>query len=199
MRLRKNPNAKDKLENSIFLINEFPFNTTNYFVELGMGKGKMIVELARDNPNKLYLGIEKYPTVALKAMNLATKYNLNNFKIIVGDISNLDSLIVGQPTEIYLTFSDPWPKNRHEKRRLTYEKFLKMYKSLLNGNKLKLKTDNDKLFSYSIDSITNFGGVILYKTHDLHTSKYSKNNVMTHYEIKWSEKGKNINYLEAKL
>lgn len=199
MRLRKNPNAKTELENSTFLIKDYPFDITNYFVELGMGKGQMIIELAKSNPNKKFIGIEKYPTVALKAIRLAEKNNLTNFKVIVGDIKNLESMIKGKPLEIYLTFSDPWPKNRHAKRRLTYKSFLKIYKTFLDGNKLKLKTDNDKLFNYSLESINEFGGKILYKTTDLHSSKYAKNNVMTDYEIKWTNKGKNINYLEAKL
>ncbi|UWD34173.1 tRNA (guanosine(46)-N7)-methyltransferase TrmB [Mesomycoplasma molare] len=201
MRLRNIPNASEILLESEYLIKEFPYKLNNKTVlEMGMGKGEMLVELAKQNPDTTFIGIEKYPTVALKSMKKAKKLNLKNFKIINQDIAKLPELLEGKVDLIWLTFSDPWPKKRHFKRRLTYKDFLLIYKNLLTDNGiLKFKTDNDSLFEYSIESIEEFGAKILNLTRDFHNSDLSKNNIMTGYEKKWSEKGKNINYLEIKF
>ncbi|MGZ9428610.1 tRNA (guanosine(46)-N7)-methyltransferase TrmB [Mycoplasma sp. 1012] len=201
MRLRNIPNATELLLESEYLITEFPFKVnSNTVLEMGMGKGEMLVQLAQNNPDIMYIGIEKYPTVALKSMKKAKKLNLKNFKIINRDISELPNLLEGKVDLIWLTFSDPWPKKRHYKRRLTYKNFLTIYQNLLTSNGLlKFKTDNDGLFEYSIESIQEFGANIINLTKDLHNSELSKNNIMTGYEKKWSDKGKNINYLEVKF
>ncbi|MGZ9431430.1 tRNA (guanosine(46)-N7)-methyltransferase TrmB [Mycoplasma sp. 480] len=201
MRLRNIPNATELLLESEYLITEFPFKVnSNTVLEMGMGKGEMLVQLAQNNPNIMYIGIEKYPTVALKSMKKAKKLNLKNFKIINKDIAELPNLLEGKVDLIWLTFSDPWPKKRHYKRRLTYKDFLNIYQNLLSPNGLlKFKTDNDGLFEYSIESIQEFGANIINLTRDFHNSDLSKNNIMTGYEKKWSDKGKNINYLEVKF
>jgi len=167
-------------------------------IEIGMGKGEMITELARLNPSKKYIGIEKYPTVALKAARRAKNKQLKNFSILVEDVKELKELIEGQVDTIWLTFSDPWPKARHYKRRLTYKYFLDLYKEILLPNgKIRFKTDNDKLFEWSIESFKENGWILKNVTRDFHNDKASKDNVMTGYELKWSSQGKNINYLEA--
>ncbi|MGZ9413581.1 tRNA (guanosine(46)-N7)-methyltransferase TrmB [Mycoplasma sp. Z386] len=201
MRLRNIPNATELLLESEYLITEFPFKVnSNTVLEMGMGKGEMLVQLAQNNPNIMYIGIEKYPTVALKSMKKAKKLNLKNFKIINKDIAELPNLLEGKVDLIWLTFSDPWPKKRHYKRRLTYKDFLNIYQNLLSPNGLlKFKTDNDGLFEYSIESIQEFGANIINLTRDFHNSDLSKNNIMTGYEKKWSDKDKNINYLEVKF
>ncbi|MGZ9414586.1 tRNA (guanosine(46)-N7)-methyltransferase TrmB [Mycoplasma sp. AC157] len=201
MRLRNIPNATELLLESEYLITEFPFKVnSNTVLEMGMGKGEMLVQLAQNNPDIMYIGIEKYPTVALKSMKKAKKLNLKNFKIINKDIAELPNLLEGKVDLIWLTFSDPWPKKRHYKRRLTYKNFLTIYQNLLTTNGLlKFKTDNDGLFEYSIESIQEFGANIINLTRDFHNSELSKNNIMTGYEKKWSDKGKNINYLEVKF
>ncbi|VEU59763.1 tRNA (guanosine(46)-N7)-methyltransferase TrmB [Mesomycoplasma neurolyticum] len=201
MRLKNNPLAMKNLENSGFLINDFPYSiNTNTILELGMGKGEMITELAFQNPNVNYVGIEKYATAAEKAAKKAKKLNLQNFKIIVCDIKDLLNLLNGQVNLIWLTFSDPWPKKKHFKRRLTYKTFLEIYKKLLTTNGVvKFKTDNDKLFEFTIESLKEFGAKITKKTLDLHKSEWANTNVMTGYEKKWSEKNKNINFLEFKF
>ena len=165
-----------------------------------MGKGEMITELARLNPTTTFLGIEKYATVAAKALKRAKELNLENFNIICEDIKKLPELIVGKVDILWLTFSDPWPKNRHAKRRLTHSHFLKLYKQILSKDGvLKFKTDNDKLFEFSVEEMNEFGMEIVHITKDLHNTLRTKVNVMTGYEKKWSDSGKNINYVEAKF
>lgn len=201
MRLRNDPNAIQYVNNSELVIKDFPFKlSTNTTIEIGMGKGEMLVQLALENPNRFFIGIEKYQTVAVKALKKAKKLNLKNFFVICEDVSKLENKLEGEVDEIWLTFSDPWPKKRHFKRRLTYKTFLDIYKNVLsNDGILKIKTDNDDFFAWSIESIIEYGGQILFQTNNLHKSIKNENNIPTGYEIKWSGKGKNINYLEVKF
>ena len=201
MRLRHNPNAIPELQESRYLHSKYPINIDeNTTIELGMGKGEMITQLAKNNPKQHFIGVERYATVAHKAMKKAEELKLDNFHIVVEDIKNLPEIFKGKVNTIWLTFSDPWPKARHEKRRLTYKTFLDTYKLILNKNGvLKFKTDNDKLFEWSVEHMEECGWKLSNVTRDFHRHKASKGNVMTGYEIKWSEKGKKINYLEARL
>ncbi|TCG11845.1 tRNA (guanosine(46)-N7)-methyltransferase TrmB [Mycoplasma todarodis] len=201
MRLRNNPNAQVELDASKYTVKEYPFKVNkNVIIELGMGKGEMITQLAAQNPDKYYVGIEKFATVAHKAMKRAEKLELDNFSIIDKDIKDLPELIEGTVETIWLTFSDPWPKARHEKRRLTYKSFLDHYKNILSEDGvINMKTDNDKLFLYSLESMQEYGMEILAVTRDFHNSKWVEGNVMTGYEKKWSESGKNINFLRARF
>ena len=198
MRLRNNPNAQKQLEQSNYLVQIFPYKVfSNTVIELGMGKGKMITELAKNNSKINYLGIEKSPTVALKAVKKAESKNLNNFKIICADIKNLNNLIKGKVKKIWLTFPDPWPKKRHAKRRLTHVNFINLYKNiLLKNGKVLLKTDNDKLFNWTINHLSENKIKIKNITTDFHNHDASQDNIMTSYEKKWSSAGKKINYLE---
>ncbi len=201
MRLRNNPNAQVELDASKYTVKEYPFKVNkNVIIELGMGKGEMITQLAANNPDKYYVGIEKFATVAHKAMKRAEALELDNFSIIDKDIKDLPELIEGTVETIWLTFSDPWPKARHEKRRLTYKSFLDHYKNILSKDGvINMKTDNDKLFLYSLESMQEYGMEILAVTRDFHNSKWIEGNVMTGYEKKWSESGKNINFLKARF
>lgn len=201
MRLRNNPDAMPELEASKYLIKDFPYTLDeDTTLEVGMGKGEMITQLAAQNPNKKYLGIEKFATVAHKAMKRAEKLELDNFGIICDDLANLPDMLNGKVKTIWLTFSDPWPKARHEKRRLTYKDFLEIYKKLLsNDGVLKFKTDNDKLFEWTVEHMQENGVKLSNVTRDFHSHEASKDNIMTGYEIKWSETGKKINYLEARF
>ncbi|MCP4336901.1 MAG: tRNA (guanosine(46)-N7)-methyltransferase TrmB [Mycoplasma sp.] len=201
MRLRHNPKAQIELDNSKYTTKKYPIEVNkDVIIELGMGKGEMITQLAKNNPNKFFVGIEKYATVAHKAMKRAEILNIDNFLIIDKDIKDLSELIKGKVMFLWLTFSDPWPKIRHEKRRLTYKSFLDLYKNILDKDGvINLKTDNDKFFEYSLESMKEYGMEILVSTNDFHNSPFSKHNVMTGYEKKWSEKEKNINFLQAKF
>ncbi|WBP84299.1 tRNA (guanosine(46)-N7)-methyltransferase TrmB [Mycoplasmopsis edwardii] len=199
MRLRHDNTAQEKLNNSPFYLNNFPINVnSNDIIEIGAGKGEMIAKLALNNPNKRFFAVEKYPTVANKILKKINELNLHNLFIITKDATSLLEIFQGNVDTIWLTFSDPWPKNAHEKRRLTYKTFLNLYKELLsNEGKLLFKTDNDKLFAYSLESLAQNNWNIIDHTNDLHNSKYNENNYKTGYEEKWSSKGKNINFLIA--
>ncbi|WP_322908566.1 tRNA (guanosine(46)-N7)-methyltransferase TrmB [Mycoplasmopsis felis] len=200
MRLRHDNTAQEKLNNSSFYIKDFPvYLNEDYVLEIGSGKGEMISQLAYLNPNIKYIAIEKYPTVALKILKKINELNLKNLFIITEDAIKLPEILKGKVSTIWLTFSDPWPKNAHEKRRLTYKTYLNLYKDLLSEKgQLFFKTDNDKLFNFSIDSLKENNWEIMFLTNDLHNSKYNDSNIKTGYEIKWSEKGKNINFLITK-
>ncbi|MCU4706303.1 tRNA (guanosine(46)-N7)-methyltransferase TrmB [Mycoplasma sp. CSL7503-lung] len=200
MRLRHDNTAQDKLNNSEFYLNKFPIQLQpNDVVEIGAGKGEMIAQLALNNPEIRFFAIEKYPTVANKILNKINDLKLTNLFIITENADNLSEIFEGNVDKIWLTFSDPWPKNSHERRRLTYKKYLNLYEKLLTQNgQLHLKTDNDNFFNYSIESLKENDWEIIDLTTDLHNSKYNENNYKTGYEIKWSSKGKNINYLYAR-
>ncbi|QJR43679.1 tRNA (guanosine(46)-N7)-methyltransferase TrmB [Mycoplasma miroungigenitalium] len=202
MRLRYDKNAEPKLQASPYMIkeNQYPIKLDeNCIIEIGMGKGEMIVELARLNPTKTFYGLEKYPTVAAKALKKAEEYQLNNFYIIIADAVNIPDIFVGKASTIWLTFSDPWPKARHFRRRLTYKSFLDLYKIIMDENSiLKFKSDNDKLYEFSLESFNENDWKIIDFGEDLHQSSYASKNVMTGYERKWSEQGKNINFIFAK-
>ncbi|WAM02314.1 tRNA (guanosine(46)-N7)-methyltransferase TrmB [Mycoplasmopsis felis] len=200
MRLRHDNTAQEKLNNSSFYIKDFPvYLNEDYVLEIGWKKGEMISQLAYLNPNIKYIAIEKYPTVALKILKKINELNLKNLFIITEDAIKLPEILKGKVSTIWLTFSDPWPKNAHKKRRLTYKTYLNLYKDLLSEKgQLFFKTDNDKLFNFSIDSLKENNWEIMFLTNDLHNSKYNYSNIKTGYEIKWSEKGKNINFLITK-
>lgn len=201
MRIRNNPNAMTELENSIYLIkNKSYVVDENTIIELGMGKGEMITQLAKANPNTQYIGIEKCATVAHRAMKKAEELELKNFKIMVEDISDIPDMLKGKVNTLWLTFSDPWPKARHAKRRLTHMEFLNIYKNILTKNGvLKFKTDNDKLFEWTVEHMEENNIKLSNVTRDFHVHKSSINNIKTGYEIKWSGLGKKINYLEARF
>jgi len=201
MRLRNNPEAEGLLLKSEYAITKFPAKINkNTIIELGMGKGEMITQLAFENPKTQYIGVEKFATVAHKAMKRAEKLGIKNFKIILGDIKDLPEFFDGKVETIWLTFSDPWPKVRHEKRRLTYKNFLNLYKEILSPTGvIKFKTDNDKLFEYSVEHMEENNWDLTNVTRDFHSEKFVKGNVMTGYEEKWSSQRKTINYLEARV
>ncbi|TDV23051.1 tRNA (guanine-N(7)-)-methyltransferase [Mycoplasmopsis mustelae] len=199
MRLRFDNTAQEKLEKSKFYIQKFPINLNlSDIIEIGAGKGEMISQMALLNPDTTFYALEKYQTVALKILKKIEKLKLQNLFIITKDAKELKEIFKNQSDCIWLTFSDPWPKNAHEKRRLTYKTFLNLYREILsNKGKLYFKTDNDKLFEFSLQSLSTNGWKIFYQTKDLHNSEYNNNNIPTDYEIKWSQKGKKINFLIA--
>ncbi|UUD35303.1 tRNA (guanosine(46)-N7)-methyltransferase TrmB [Mycoplasmopsis caviae] len=203
MRLRNDKEAPNKLEDSNLLItkNQYPIilKPTDV-VEIGMGKGEMITQLAQANQDINYYGLEKFATVAAKCIKKAKEYELKNFKIILEDAKEIENIFKGTCGTIWLTFSDPWPKVRHFKRRLTYKDFLEKYKLIMNKDTiLKFKSDNDKLYEFSLESFKENDWEIIDHGKDLHASKYAKDNVMTGYEVKWSNAGKNINFIFTKL
>ena len=202
MRIRNNKNAKDILNSCKFLINnpnEYKGDSKKMFgnnnpihIEIGMGKGSFLLESALNNPNINYVGIEKYDTIVAIAIEKITPYELHNLKIIKCDALELSNIFNKEIDLIYLNFSDPWPKEKHAKRRLTSPIFLNIYDEIFKKEKvIKLKTDNLNLFNYSIESIIKYGYEIIEQNND-YTSE-----ILTEYEKKFVSEGITINYLHA--
>lgn len=198
MRMR-NPKYKDEvINNCTFLLKDvIDFeNDAPLHIEIGMGKGNFILNMALNNPDINFIGIEKYSSVASVAIKKMMEYNLPNLRVIISDIMNLEDLLKNKVDVIYLNFSDPWPKDRHAKRRLTSPNFLKLYDNFFKEkNVIIQKTDNDNLFSYSVESIKDYGYEIEEISYDLHSTDIP--NVMTEYEEKFSNQGVKIKYLKA--
>lgn len=195
----RNPKYKDEvINNCSFLIkDEIDFKNNNpIHIEIGMGKGNFIIEMAKNYPNINFIGIEKYSSVAAVAIKKMMEYNLPNLKVIISDVMNLEELLKNKVDVIYLNFSDPWPKDRHQKRRLTHENFLKLYDSFFKDKCVIIqKTDNDNLFSFSLDSLKEYGYKIEELSYDLHSTNII--NIKTEYEEKFSNMGIKIKYLKA--
>lgn len=205
MRLRNNPKADEILKNSEFVINgssEKYFDNNNpIHLEIGMGKGDFIVQNAIKNPHINYIGIEKFSTVLIKALDKVEKNNLTNVKLMNVDANDLLDYFKQHSIDvIYLNFSDPWPKKRHYKRRLTYKSFLEIYEQLLNTDGyLQFKTDNQLLFESSLISMNNYGCIFEEISLDLHNSPLDKDNIKTEYERKFSGLGFRINLIRIKF
>ena len=175
------------------------FNNNNpIYIEIGIGKGKFIVENAIKYPNINFIGIEKYDSVLVRAIQKSNELELNNLKLVRMDAKRIEEVFDNEVDRIYLNFSDPWPKDRHYKRRLTSYVFLDKYEHIFKNNKyIIMKTDNIDLFNFSLESLTNHGYNIEFMTNDLH-SLNNVDNIMTEYEEKFSNKGIKINKLIAR-
>ena len=176
--------------------NELFKNNNPIYIEIGMGKGNFIIKNALNNPNINYIGIEMYDSVILRAVEKTNELELNNLYLIRMDARLIEDIFDKEVDLIYLNFSDPWPKDRHAKRRLTSPRFLEKYSNIFKSkNKIIMKTDNIDLFNYSVESLKDYGYTIDYLTNDLHKDK--DNIITTEYEDKFINKGVKINFLEA--
>lgn len=169
------------------------FNNSNPLeIEIGMGKGNFLISKAKDNPRINYIGIEKYPSILLSALKVLDESELNNIKIICMDAFKIDEIFNKEIDKLYLNFSDPWPKKRHEKRRLTSDRFLEKYENIFKNIKtIEMKTDNDNLFEYSLEQFEKFK----YKVMEINRNINSE--YKTEYEEKFINKSKNINYCKV--
>lgn len=216
MRLRNIPGAKDAIESSPYVIhepkqnkgrwNEIFKNNHPIHIEVGMGKGRFLMDLASQNPDINYIGFEMYDSVLLRALQKIEERaengnSLPNVFFVRMDARELPLIFDGgEVDKIYLNFSDPWPKARHAKRRLTSKEFLKRYEGILvQHGKVEFKTDNTELFDFSLEQIEEAKGwELLAHTFDLHhNEEMNKGNIMTEYEVKFSAKGQPINKLIA--
>ena len=164
-------------------------------IEIGMGKGRFLNTLAKQNPQINYVGIEKYSSVLLRAIQKMEEDELPNLKFIRMDAEDIDKVFgKGEVDRIYLNFSDPWPKDRHAKRRLTSAQFLERYDQILaSDGHLEFKTDNQDLFTFSLEEIPAAGWHLDACTRDLHhDAVLNEGNIMTEYEEKFSSKGNPI-------
>lgn len=205
MRLRNIPGAREIIENSNIVVKEFlPWrdifkNNNPIHIEIGMGKGDFIITLAQNNPNINYIGIEMYSSVLIRAIEKASELNLQNLRFIRFDATNLRDIFEENSVEhIYLNFSDPWPKDRHARRRLTSDRFLNIYSLILiPDGVIEQKTDNVDLFNFSLESFRENSWEISAFSYDYHNEKFCVNNVLTEYEKKFADMGKPICYLKA--
>ena len=207
MRLRNIKDKDTELSNSPYIIDnpvlhkgkwkELFKNTNPIYIEIGMGQGKFIIDNAEKFPKINFIGIEMFDNVLVRAARNLEEIKFPNLKLFQTDAKDLLTIFSGnEVARIYLNFSDPWPKNRHEKRRLTSKGFLDVYKSILDGE-IHFKTDNDDLFEYSKESFLENGFKLKNISKDLINSDYHEN-ITTEYEDRFNTRGKNINRLEAK-
>lgn len=168
-------------------------------VEIGCGKGTFITETAKRNPDTAFIAVERVRDVAIFASEKIMAEKLDNVKFICADAALLPVLFEENAFEtIYINFCDPWPKARHAKRRLTSEGYLLLFKRILcDDGKIEFKTDNARLFEFSLEEFPKAGFDMKNITRDLHTSEFAKENIQTEYERNFSAKGFKINRLEA--
>ena len=198
MRLRNVKGASNIIENCPYIIKNYKnykgnyksiFNNNNpIHIEIGMGKGDFIIGMAKKYPKINFIGIEKFDSVIVRAIEKLDE-DIPNLKLIRMDATEIEDVFYKEIDTIYLNFSDPWPKNRHEHRRLTSNKFLTRYDNLFKSSKnIIMKTDNRKLFEFSVISFVNYN----YKIEEISLDLYNddiKDNVQTEYERKFHSKG----------
>lgn len=206
MRLRNIPGADEAVSNSEFCIQDpvslkgnwasFLGNDNPIHIEIGMGKGRFIMDLAALNPDINYIGIERYTSVLLRAVQKMDVNPLPNVHFLCIDAATLPDIFAKDEVDrIYLNFSDPWPKDRHARRRLTSREFLARYDQFLcKDGRIEFKTDNQDLFTFSLEEIEESTVWKLdASTRDLHNDTVlNEGNVMTEYEEKFSAKGNPI-------
>ena len=209
MRLRNVPGARETIIENQFSIqqpeqmkgkwHEVFQNDHPIHIEVGMGKGQFIIEMARRNPEVNYIGIEKYSSVLVIAVEKLEDFEQDNLRLIRMDAENIEEVFDKDEVDrIYLNFSDPWPKDRHAKRRLTSTRFLERYDNILTPEgRVMFKTDNKDLFDFSLEQVEEARWILENHTYDLHHSEYNEGNVMTEYEEKFSAKGNPICRLVA--
>lgn len=206
MRLRNVKNAKEIVNNSEYIIlepnkhigkyKEIFKNNNPIRIEIGMGKGDFIIGMAEKYPNINFIGIEKYESVMVRAIEKLENKNIKNLRLIRMDAITIDKVFNKEIDTIYLNFSDPWPKTRHSKRRLTSDIFLKLYdKIFISTPHIIQKTDNILLFASSIESLSKNGYTLEKVSLDLKNTDIE--NVLTEYETKFMNMGVKINYLDA--
>lgn len=209
MRLRNKKNANTIVNNSSYIIlnpkeqkgkwNAVFGNENKIHIEIGMGKGQFIIGMALNNPNINYIGIEKYDSVILTAVNNLNEREeqISNLRLIRMDATEIEEVFDKEIDRIYLNFSDPWPKAKHSKRRLTSEEFLTRYDNIFSNEKVIFqKTDNNDLFEFSMNSLIEHGYNLKNVTRDLYNNMIL-GNIATEYETKFAQKGISINRLEA--
>ncbi|EBF5150359.1 tRNA (guanosine(46)-N7)-methyltransferase TrmB [Listeria monocytogenes] len=211
MRVKHKPWAKDRLEEfpALYIKNPEDFkdqwqevfgNNNPIHIEIGSGKGQFISGMAKANPEINYIGIEMIESVLVSALDKAIEADVPNLRLVARDAKLLEECFEkGEIAQIYLNFSDPWPKKRHTKRRLTNPTFLTIYERLLpKAGEIHFKTDNRSLFEYSLVAFSEYNMLLTFVSLDLHNSDY-EGNIKTEYEEKFSAKGFPIYRLEAKF
>lgn len=210
MRLRNVPGSREAIEASPLAINEPTLlkgkwneefgNDNPVRIEIGMGKGNFIIAQALANPDINFVGIEKFSSVLIRAIEKCEEIEIHNLRFIRMEAEYIcDVFEEGEVDRIYLNFSDPWPKDRHAKRRLTSKQFFGRYDVVLKKDGIvEFKTDNDLLFEFSLEQVPEAGWKLVASTWDLHNNEeMNEGNIMTEYESKFSAMGNPIHKLIA--
>ena len=205
MRLRNITGCREMIGESEFVVHEPETmkgkwreafgNDHPVYVEIGMGKGRFLMDMARLYPEINFIGIEKYSSVLLRAVQKLEEEELPNVRLIRMDAEDLENVFAqGELDRIYLNFSDPWPKARHAKRRLTSTTYWERYDHVLKQDGVvEFKTDNKELFEFSLEQVREAGWELKAHTFDLHhNEEMNRGNIMTEYEEKFSSKGNPI-------
>ncbi|MED4130187.1 MULTISPECIES: tRNA (guanosine(46)-N7)-methyltransferase TrmB [Shouchella] len=209
MRLRHKPWAREELSKRPAIVVQDPttqkgkwsnlFNNDHpIYVEVGTGKGQFLTKMGMAHPTINYIGVERYESVLLTAMENVEQAGLTNVKLLSEDVGDIEEFFAESEVErVFINFTDPWPKTRHAKRRLTHPYYLDKYRRMLTDNgEIHFKTDNQGLFEYSLHSMSSYGMSFKNVSLDLHKSEM-EGNMMTEYEEKFSTKGDRIYRLEA--
>lgn len=209
MRLRRNPRAKELVNRHPRVVGEperFRGKWRSHFgndnpihVELGTGKGRFLSVVCGLKPAINWIGVERIEEVLLTALKKADEAECDNLRFLWTDVARLGEIFApGEVDRLYLHFSDPWPKRRHAKRRLTHRRFLALYRQVLKpGGQLLLKTDSRDLYLFTLEELEDARFRVLEKSEDLHRSPYAEENIMTEYEEKFASAGDPIYYLLA--
>ena len=207
MRLRNVKNAYEDLTKSSYFINNPKENKGKWkrifqnenpiHLEIGMGKGQFLINMAKAYPHINFIGMEKFASVLIRAIKKVEEEELSNIRFICEDAKNIEDFFDKEITTLYLNFSDPWPKTRHAKRRLTSPEFLKSYDTIfLKDGHIIQKTDNILLFAYSLEQLSKHGYILEKVSLDLANTNIF--NIKTEYEEKFSSLGYKIHYVEAR-
>jgi tRNA (guanine-N7-)-methyltransferase len=210
MRLRRKPGTRERLESNEGLVyleskkhkgqwsKEFG-NDNPIYAEFGMGKGDFVTHMAILHPNINFIGVDRKDELLDLTLRKALKKEAPNLKLLMLDVEEMNEVFMpGELSRIFLNFSDPWPKSRHARRRLTYRTFLDKYQQcLVPYGEVHFKTDSESLFEFSLNSFSEAGWRMRHITLNLHESEYLEGNVMTEYERKFVERGMKIYRLEA--
>lgn len=209
MRRRNVKNAKQRVEShpELVILNPKDYkgkwntlfkNDNPIYLEIGMGKGKFLLEHAKSNTNINYIGLEKFDSVIVQAVEKIYPCNLNNILLLNVDAEELlDIFDENEISKIFLNFSDPWPKNRHEKRRLSHANFLNRYQKILKGD-IEMKTDNRELFEFSLISFNENKWKFEELSLDLHHRNEDEKIITTEYEDRFTSKGNVIYFVKIK-
>lgn len=201
-------NADKIVKNSNFVVNN-PIQNKNKWnqifdnnnpicLELGMGRGSFIIEMAKKYPKINFIGLELYDSQMVMAVEKLANTNLKNIKLINSDAREIDKIFGKEIDTIYLTFSEPWPKKQDEKKRFTHESYLKLYDKIFKKNKhIILKTDNKGLFAYSLESLSQYWYSFDRVSLDLHHDENKIENIMTDFEKQYFKENRPIYYVDA--
>lgn len=212
MRQRKVKNVEERLAEYADYLIENPSlmkgkwketfgNDNKIFLELGCGKGQFIVTKAKANKELNYIGAEGQQTIILRALEKASKEQTINVRFMTGFIKDVTDIFEeDELSGVFLNFSDPWPKDRHSKRRLTHKNFLEGFKKVSKaGSILEIKTDNEELFEFTLGQIEMMGFEMIELTRNLHLSECTSKNTTTEYEDKFKSFGKKIQFVKVTL